>query len=559
MTYPIHTREDSKCRDCYRCLRNCALKAIRFDGGRAKIIANKCVLCGECVHECPQETKVVTGDFVALRKALTEGQDIALSVGETGIIYFRDRKLNDLIQDIEYLGFKNVELADRVEPAMQRFFADRLKSKRDFVISSHCPVVVNLIEYHYPHLIEHLLPAPTQAAVHAADLKARFPNTKVAHVTECIAELNNERSREHADYIITFPELSRLLQENMKETPYAAEQDISYKGGYAFSLSGQMVRKMQEAGVEQEGTTESFSGMETCIDILNHLGDSDRAKIGFLELMACESGCVNGYGLREIGSVMDRSLSLTQFEKDRHDLPEAVLKRDLKDSHVGFVARPYHQAKVRCSDVSKEFKRFFGQESMEMLDCAACGYDSCYEKTEAVVRGDAEREMCMSYLRRYAESYASSIVESSVNGLIVFNKALKILEINPMAKRLFQSYHMKLGDNLDRYFDPDIFKSVVRTGEVVRAHNLYLEEVELYLQLYVMPLSVMDTYLTIIVDITGIMLQRQELEDMKADLLEKAEKVIDHQMQSAQEIARLLGETTAETKITLLELMNLDK
>lgn len=559
MPYPIHTRADSMCTDCYRCLRKCKLKAIRFSNHQTKIMPNKCVLCGECVEECPQQTKVVVGDLKKVQKALENGDKLVLSLAETVVNFFTKKHPSQVLAKAKAAGFHFGECANVMEPTLSKMVADVLEKSRDFYISSHCAVVVNLIEQHYPQLIDHLMPTPTLATLHGRDLKTRFPDAKVVHVTSCIAELNHAPTRAEVDYMITFPDLQSLFFHDEKASATNDAIEASYLGGHSCTIAGHLVQKVRGYGVVDEATSESFSGMTSCLDILDHLGESDETGARFLELMACPSGCVNGYSLRYKGSILDRTLQLMDYETSLKDLPTKAPAFPLAELPVSFKARTYHQPKVRCEDVNKEFERFFGQEGLDILDCAACGYETCYEKSEAVIRGEAEREMCIAYLRKYAETYAASIVESSVNGLVVFDKDLTILEMNPTAEQIFKAYGMAVGQKIDQFIERDVVLKVVEDGDVVRAHNLHLDKVELFLQVYIMPLSVSETYLTIIVDVTGMMLQRQEMETMKADLLHKAEKVIDHQMQSAQEIARLLGETTAETKITLLELMHFDE
>ena len=72
----------------------------------------------------------------------------------------------------------------------------------------------------------------------------------------------------------------------------------------------------------------------------------------------------------------------------------------------------------------------------------------------------------------------------------------------------------------------------------------------------VMALLVRDTHLLIgiIRDITEEQLQKERRESMKSQTIEVADRVVDKQMRIVQEIASLLGETAAETKIALSKL-----
>lgn len=555
MKFPISTKIDSHCTDCYRCLRKCPIDAISFSSGRAQIIQKKCVLCGECIAECPQRTKYVVSDYEKVRQNLLSGVPMVLSVGETVVNHFPNEHPYNILCQCMQLGFKYVEQADVVEETMLDWVADYLRNKNEFVISSHCPVVVNLVEQHYPHLIEHLMQIPTLPAVHAAYLKQTFPNDKVVHVTSCIAEMNNERTRSHVDYLITFKELEKIFKEK-EAIPLCNENlDVSEdKGGFAFSIVGNVVKKMIAYDVEEEENTEHFSGLRNCIRILDSIGKEGTPPVSFLELMACDSGCVSGHDLKQKGSVMDRCLMMKQYEDERKNFP--AVKAPDKIEPIPFRERRYIKPAVSRVDVMKEMQSFFNQKGMRTLNCAACGFDTCYKKSEAVVRGEADRTMCMSYMRMNAESFAGDIVRSSANGLIVFNNKFEILQLNPTIQSLLSEFHIKEGTKLSDYMDIKFMKPVVNQGVSIRNHMLKLDDLNLYLDVSVLPMENMtDTFLAVFQDVTEHETRKTELEAVKRDLLVNAEKVIDDQMRSAQQIANLLGETTAATKITLLELI----
>ena len=75
------------CRDCYRCLRVCDVKAISFRGGQAKIMTDQCVLCGRCVRECPQYTKSIIDQTAKLEEYLKQYK-VVLSLPPTFINHF---------------------------------------------------------------------------------------------------------------------------------------------------------------------------------------------------------------------------------------------------------------------------------------------------------------------------------------------------------------------------------------------------------------------------------------------------------------------------------------
>ena len=67
----------------------------------------------------------------------------------------------------------------------------------------------------------------------------------------------------------------------------------------------------------------------------------------------------------------------------------------------------------------------------------------------------------------------------------------------------------------------------------------------------------MNSVLGIIRNITKEENLRRQHDRMRLEAMEIAQKVIDKQMMVAQQIASLLGETTAETKVSLSKLRNM--
>ena len=61
--------EINNCRDCYRCVRHCPVKAIQIKDAHAEIIYDRCTFCGTCVNECPNSVKVIRNDTDKVRMA----------------------------------------------------------------------------------------------------------------------------------------------------------------------------------------------------------------------------------------------------------------------------------------------------------------------------------------------------------------------------------------------------------------------------------------------------------------------------------------------------------
>lgn len=190
------------------------------------------------------------------------------------------------------------------------------------------------------------------------------------------------------------------------------------------------------------------------------------------------------------------------------------------------------------------------------LNCGSCGYNTCREKAIAICQGKAEISMCLPYLKDKAESFSDTVVKNTPNGLVVVNENLEVQQINESARRIMnirQSTDI-LGDQLIRILDPSLFMEVKNSGRDIRNRRVYLAEYKRYVEQSIVYDRESHLLIGIMRDITDEENQREKKESMKAQTIEVADKVVDRQMRIVQEIASLLGETAAETKIALTKL-----
>ena len=190
------------------------------------------------------------------------------------------------------------------------------------------------------------------------------------------------------------------------------------------------------------------------------------------------------------------------------------------------------------------------------LNCGSCGYDSCRAKAIAIYQGKAEISMCLPYLKDRAESFSDNIVNNTPNGIIVLNENLEVQQINTAARKIMniRSASDILGDQVIRILDPKPFIEVLRTGRSVRDERVYLAEYDKYVEQTVIHDSEYHVLICLMRDVTDEETEREKKESISRQTVEIADKVVDKQMRIVQEIASLLGETAAETKIALTKL-----
>ena len=207
-------------------------------------------------------------------------------------------------------------------------------------------------------------------------------------------------------------------------------------------------------------------------------------------------------------------------------------------------------------EIEEILKKMGKFKKEDELNCGSCGYDTCREKAAAIFEGKAEISMCLPFLKEKAESFSDCIVNNTPNGLIVLNESLEVQQINASARKIMniRSASDVLGESVIRILDVDIFSRVLRTKRSVRNERTYLAEYKKYVEQSVIYDENYHLLVCLMRDITDEETEREKKESISRQTIEVADKVVDKQMRIVQEIASLLGETAAETKIALTKL-----
>ena len=186
------------------------------------------------------------------------------------------------------------------------------------------------------------------------------------------------------------------------------------------------------------------------------------------------------------------------------------------------------------------------------LDCGACGYNSCREKAEAVLLGMAQINMCMPYMKRKAETMTSAIFLAARNSIIIADMDLKVLRINPALEKVSKiKMSDAVGMDVSEFIPEEYFKQVLESGNDIVGEKINIEKFGFTGLMNIMYMKEERNFMVTIQDITADEKRRAELEKLRLSTVDVAQNVIDKQMMVAQEIASLLGETTAETKVAL--------
>lgn len=189
------------------------------------------------------------------------------------------------------------------------------------------------------------------------------------------------------------------------------------------------------------------------------------------------------------------------------------------------------------------------------LNCGACGYSTCRDKAIAVLNGYADIEMCLPYMRSRAESMSYEIIQNTPNGIVLMDNDFKILDINTRAMRLLGvTEHDVRGMLAFDCFDCEEFIAAVAKGKNVSKKRVFVNRTKKYIELSIVLLQEHKVLFGVMKDITDSVEYDEKLNAVKLETLATTDEVIKKQMRVAQEIASLLGETTAETKVALTKL-----
>ena len=543
----------ARCRDCYRCVRVCPVKAIRMKEGQAFVVDDLCINCGTCIRECPQGAKTFRQDLARARQLMAEKTGpIAASVAPAFAAVFSEWERLRLPSALRKLGFTFVsETAVGAFEVARRTAELATRHQDESRIMTACPAVVRYVEMYRPHLVDRLLPVVSPMIAHARHLKTRLGATaQVIFIGPCVAKKHEAARPELAgavDCVLTFPELrdwlaaagielSRCEESNFDEQPAGGARLFPLAGGAAHT-----------GGLETDVLSPrviTVTGAGELGDVLDTIHDRAAGPC-LLEPLFCHQGCINGPALvGESAPVFTRRQQLSAYAGShpangpRPNLPDAQLA-------TVFTESPRWAQEVPESEIRRVLSLTGKTSPEEELNCGACGYGSCRDKAIAVVRGMAEVEMCIPYMRRLAEQRRDRIIETSPNGIIIVDEHLMILNMNPAFRKFFMCSDAVCGKPVSYLMDPEPFEQVsagrASKLETVVEHSKY--GLTCHQIIYSLPED--RQVVGIFVNITNSRDSQQKLDAMRAQTVRQAQDLLNHQITMAQTMAKFLGESTA--------------
>lgn len=556
----------AQCRDCYRCLRVCPVKAIRMHQGQAYVDEQRCIGCGTCIRECPQKAKTFRNDVSLAQKLLDSKCKIAVSIAPSFATVFNEWQIKRLPSALRKMGvsFIGHTAVGAYQVACASLVIAKQKENFPVQIATACPAVVNYVEKYNPELIPYLIPIVSPMMAHAKMLKKQFGDEiKIIFIGPCVAKKTEAQWQQNQgiiDCVLTFKEFQELLEKNNIDLAKCEESDFdeaSPEVAQLFPLAGGMLKT---AGLDTDFVNLKvlpLSGIDNFKESLNFSLQTQQSCI--IEPLFCLEGCINGPAINIQKNVFERKKDVVDYakvskkEKKEIILDENFFKIEFEDKSA------FNKVVVTEEQINKVLEQTGKSDPKQQLNCGACGYNTCREKAIAVIQGMADPEICIPYMRRLAELKNDRIVEKSPNGIVTLDEKLNIISMNNSFMRFFVCSNAILGKNISYLMDPSPFEKIaegkVDNLELVLSFTNY----NLICHGLFYPLREENQFVGIFVDITNLKVNEKKLEQIKLQTITQAKELLEHQMKTAQSIAKFLGETTARGEELIEKLMSLNE
>ena len=553
---PIFT-EKRECQDCYKCVRNCPVKAIKVEGGYASVVPELCIVCGHCVEVCPNGAKKVRDDLANARQLLTLKKSVFVSLAPSFVTEFPGVKPAQMIGALKKLGFAGVsETALGAQQVSAQAAALLQKNPERVLVSSACPTVVCYLQKQRPGGAALLTGLLSPLLTHCKMLRQTFgAEIGIVFIGPCIAKkLEAAQHPELLDVVLTFEDLRRWLEqekitpENFVETANDHFVPENSAEGAWYPVDGGMIAGMKSTCAVNDCSLMAFSGIGAIKKALDGIEEMKPDNGLFLELLACEGGCVNGPKvLRRDATVVKRHRVLRSVAAPQVPFPRSPTMETPANFNVApVVVIRYPDSQVR--EALRNVGKFSPQDE---LNCGGCGYDTCREFGIALIGQKAERAMCVTYMRQLAFKKANALIQKMPSAVVIVNETMRVIEFNAAFVNLFAPDKTTNGNGAVSIEGialaevmpfASLFHNVLKSGEDILDRDLRFQNTILHATIF----SIEKNCLVggIIQDITKPAVRKEQV-------IRKAREVIQKQIATTQQIAYLLGENAADAEITL--------
>lgn len=543
----------SNCKNCYKCIRHCPVKSIKFSGNQAHIVGNECILCGQCFVVCPQNAKEIADETERVKVFINSGAPVIASVAPSFIANYDGVGFTELKAALKKLGFADAEETAIGATIVKREYERLLEEEhRDILISSCCHSVNLLIQKYFPGCLPYLADVLSPMQAHCRDIKRRIPEAKTVFIGPCVAKKDEaDHYAGITDAVLTYEELTEWFSEAGVVPEKKLDKSDESLARF-FPTAGGILKTMREK-MRPDYTYLAIDGTENCKAALRDIEDGRIHKC-FIEMSACVGSCIGGPVMEKYHRMPVRDYMAVSDYAGKKDFDVAQPDFMSLRKNLEYIERD--NLKPSEAEIKDALRRMGKLKPEDELNCGSCGYNTCREKAAAIIEGKAEVSMCLPFLKERAENFSDTIINNTPNGIVVLNEDYEVQQINRAAMKLMniQRESDVMGEPIIRILDPKPFMDVQRTGKTLRDSKAYLAEYDKYVEQTIVFDKEYKALICIMRDVTEEEEQKQKKEDLSRQTVETADRVVDKQMRIVQEIASLLGETAAETKIALTKL-----
>ena len=559
----------ANCKNCYACVRACPVGAIKVQAEQAKIMKERCIGCGKCLKICPKNAKHVQSELYKVKAYLQETEKVIVSVAPSFAALWGEKGIH-LPGLLKKLGFYAVEETVVGANLVTKVYDTYAKMPGDqCYITSCCPTVNAMIQKHYPEILPFLIPVVSPVACHSKLLKRKYgKEAKIVFLGPCLSKKIEGMEEDTLDAVLTFEEFIEWINEEglILEQQPVIPFDATEERQRLYPIVGGVTATICTDEIPREII--QIDGVEECKEMMPHIMAGE-FKHCLLEMHGCRHSCISGAGMPQDGvHIYERKARVKRYAAKQLENSKSILKQDeTNEKEEMGISINLHKAFPNLMKTFKEpsekeiieILNSIGKETpLDELNCGSCGYKTCRDKAIAVYNGLAEPYMCLPYMRQKAETLTNVIFEATPNMIIMIDEGLEIVEMNPAAKRFFKTtkegyLHFPVGTLLDETLFANVKETkqnILNQKAVIQGNGATVIQSILWSEYHQIMLWIGS-------DITYDEVQAKKLQHMKIEAIDMAQQVINKQMTVAQEIASLLGETTAETKVTLTKLKKL--
>ena len=552
--YPVYTLVN-ECHDCYKCIRECPVKAIKIEDGHASVIPERCIACGNCVKACPSNAKRVRNDIDKAKNLILAKKDVYVSLAPSWRASF-ENSAEKMIAVLKRLGFKDVsETALGAQEVSIKTAQMLNNTERGLFISSACPVIVDYIRLYMPEFTKYITPIGSPLMTHSKLLKETYgDDISIVFIGPCIGKKNEVTYSGLFDVALTFEELRMWINDEIidiskiaKDKRYQFVPESAYEGTL-YPIDGGMNETIKKSGVNSNVQLIEVCGLQALQRALKNLDVEKLDKTIFIEALACEGGCVGGpcISSEKAGIVMVSDILTKEKKRDKiPDEPKVVVNYDIQPKKVVHSDYP-------LEDILATLKKIGKHTVDDELNCGGCGYATCRDLAKALLDGDAEPSMCVSYMRKIAMRKAAAMIRCMPAAVVMVDNNMNILEANDSFMKMFTGDMYDVFKNrpdglkgaaIDRIVDfADIFRTILKTGKDLHKERYHVKN-RLY-DISAFTIEENEIVGAVITDVTSAETNREKIS-------QKAHEVISKNISIVQEIACLLGEHMVETETLL--------